>query len=147
MKFQHDCQKCMFVGTVKMLVEDRSLAGSHGTYHPVDWYICDDGVGDRMSRSIIGRYGDDGPAYWSAPAAVITAAAAQYGSPFMKMAKTIVEAYDCGRGRDIVKEIAVRDRALYRVFESHSHEFENVSAEIAKALTEARQEIDQERGE
>ncbi len=45
--YVHDCRKCVY------LTSDET----------VDWYRCAD--------SIIGRTGDDGPDYWSAPIAML----------------------------------------------------------------------------
>lgn len=46
-KYQHDCQQCEFLG--------------HFFDHDV--YVC-----SNLSRSVIARYGDDGPEYTSGPA-------------------------------------------------------------------------------
>ena len=53
-KYQHDCEKCHYLGTGKCpaLGEDE-----------FDFYICTGSIG----RSMIARYGSEGPEYTSAP--------------------------------------------------------------------------------
>lgn len=51
-RFTHDCKRCRFVDSITV------------DEIPYDWYLCG-------ADSIIGRYGDEGPAYWSAPVAMI----------------------------------------------------------------------------
>ena len=53
-KHQHDCEKCHYLGTGKCpaLGEDE-----------FDFYICTGSIG----RSMIARYGSEGPEYTSAP--------------------------------------------------------------------------------
>lgn len=43
-RFKHDCTKCRYLGTT-------FSDGAH------DWYVC--------GTSVVARYGDDGPEYWS----------------------------------------------------------------------------------
>ena len=47
-KWKHDCDKCRFLGGMFM---------PHGL---MDWYLC--GTTD---RTILARYSDEGPDYWS----------------------------------------------------------------------------------
>lgn len=49
---EHDCNKCEYVTSVFM---------DGGIW---DWYVC--------RTSVIGRYGSDGPAYWSSDISTIT---------------------------------------------------------------------------
>lgn len=46
-KWTHDCNACKYIGSMH---SDRGL---------LDWYTC--------KNSVIARYGDDGPEYWSTP--------------------------------------------------------------------------------
>ena len=46
-KWIHDCGSCKYKG---------SMHSDRGVF---DWYVCND--------SVIARYGDDGPEYWSMP--------------------------------------------------------------------------------
>ena len=50
-KWTHDCEACEYIGSMH---SDRGL---------LDWYTCND--------SVIARYGDDGPEYWSTPRFII----------------------------------------------------------------------------
>lgn len=54
----HDCDKCRFI---------TATYSDHGETY--DWYIC----GPSNSLSIIGRYGNDGPSYWSMDLATLEA--------------------------------------------------------------------------
>jgi hypothetical protein len=50
-KWTHDCNKCKYLGSMFVLSDT------------LDWYTC--GVG--FDKTVIARYGDDGPEYWSKP--------------------------------------------------------------------------------
>jgi len=43
----HDCDQCKYAGS--MFRENKTF----------DWYVCND--------SVVARFGDDGPEYWSMP--------------------------------------------------------------------------------
>jgi hypothetical protein len=50
-KWTHDCDKCKYLGSMVVLSDT------------LDWYTC----GVDFQQTVIARYGDDGPAYWSMP--------------------------------------------------------------------------------
>lgn len=67
--FEHDCERCVYVLT------------THGD-NDYDWYVCPDG--GSLGSSVVARYGDDGPNYWSMPACMVRQdhcpVASHYGS-------------------------------------------------------------------
>lgn len=50
---RHDCTQCQFI---------TATHSDHGQTY--DWYVCGVGRGE-LHMSVIGRYGSDGPQYWS----------------------------------------------------------------------------------
>jgi hypothetical protein len=54
-KYQHDCESCKYLGTSK--------ANILNVESECDFYIC----GNEELRTLIARYGDDGPEYSSTP--------------------------------------------------------------------------------
>lgn len=50
-KWTHDCEQCRFIGA---MYSGRDL---------FDWYIC--------GNTVVARYGNDGPEYWSSPRDVV----------------------------------------------------------------------------
>lgn len=56
-RFTHDCDQCVFLGHVE----------DHGRTH--DAYYCSGGKRD--DPTLLARYGDDGPRYWSGPISVL----------------------------------------------------------------------------
>lgn len=51
-QFQHDCNKCVFLGRHE----------SHKTQKPLDLYVC---AREGVIDTVIARYGNDGPEYSS----------------------------------------------------------------------------------
>ena len=52
--YDHDCDNCVYVFT------------THGDTD-YDWYVCP----GKYDTSVIARYADDGPNYWSCPAHMV----------------------------------------------------------------------------
>ena len=84
-KWEHDCEECRYL----------SSCGVEGEW--VDWYHCDGSLGG----SVVGRFGHDGPQYWSSPVGMLP----QMESSFASAAK---EAFR----RKVAEEQA--DEARYR---------------------------------
>jgi len=51
---QHDCTNCRYLGS------------THSRTEQTDWYVC--------TSSVVGRYGSDGPAYWSMDKSMVLSA-------------------------------------------------------------------------
>ena len=49
-KWEHDCPKCRYLGSMFM------------AHDIADWYEC-----EGVDRSVVARYGNEGPNYWSMP--------------------------------------------------------------------------------
>jgi len=54
-KYTHDCTKCRYLGSMFM------------AHDVADWYVC-----EGSDPSVIARYGNDGPNYWSMPKGMVT---------------------------------------------------------------------------
>jgi len=54
-KWKHDCTKCRYLGSMSM---SRGFA---------DWYEC-----EGTDRSVVARFSEDGPDYWSMPKDMVT---------------------------------------------------------------------------
>jgi hypothetical protein len=52
-RFTHDCPKCHYLGSMLLRFCDADI---------VDWYRCEEAGG-----TIVARYGNKGPDYWSRP--------------------------------------------------------------------------------
>lgn len=74
--YTHDCDKCRYL-------ESDYVEG----HEMVDWYVCV----DHFKASLIGRYGSDGPDYWSMPVSLITHVNAESGTPMIQQALLVKE--------------------------------------------------------
>ena len=76
----NDCKRCQYL-------HSETLEGQ-----TVDWYRCPKRGGTNIGDSIIGRFGSEGPEYWSMPASVIESVEERdwAGSSYMKSARKIV---------------------------------------------------------
>lgn len=75
MNHKHDCESCKFVKS--MTLEKRQ----------VDWYVCKSVLG----FTVVGRYGSNGPEYWSLPIEVLKSIPAEQGSIMAREARKIIE--------------------------------------------------------
>lgn len=62
-RHEHHCLGCVYLGSIQV--------EGHGQ---VDWYRCGNGNG-----TLLGRYGSDGPEYWSMPERIIETAIKEQG--------------------------------------------------------------------
>lgn len=54
-QWKHDCNVCKYLGSMFVLSDT------------LDWYTC----GVDFQKTVIARYGDDGPEYWSKPVNIL----------------------------------------------------------------------------
>ena len=73
-KWIHDCGNCKYKGSM-----------FHGS-DKLDWYTCDD--------TVVARYGDDGPDYWSMPISMATndeyLIANEFGTDFKGLSDMVI---------------------------------------------------------
>jgi hypothetical protein len=65
-RYTHDCNHCKFLRTMSVEGVD------------YDWYECPDNASPGFS-TIVARYGNDGPEYWSSMRSIIEDKAGFYG--------------------------------------------------------------------
>jgi len=71
-KHTHDCNVCKLVAVTEL----------------ADWYLCTNtAIGE---HTLVGRYGSDGPEYWSCPVDIINRDWTMEGSTFMREARNIL---------------------------------------------------------
>lgn len=92
--FTHDCDSCQYLYT--------------DTRKKVDWYVCPTSLGSAKG-SIIGRYGNDGPEYWSSPVDVILNAGSDSPSDFMTTAYRIARSLGHVEGSKLTAKLHPED--------------------------------------